>query len=390
MIVITIYLNNNAEAGGSYRYNINLLRILKFFDSNYFHFNLVLCNKFYLPQYIDFESYSNVTIFRFNESKLQFYFQWLFKKTGINPVLFRKYFKYVMNDFWILKRTKADIYIFPSQDDKSYLYGLNAIVITMVHDLMHKFYPFFPEVSGAIRDYHYSNIVRYSDHLVVDSKIGKSHVESFYPKIGSKISILPFTFIKDEPLEFSEIIELKGVRFIFYPAQFWMHKNHLNLLKAIRMVKDEIPDILLVLTGASKNSKNLCLEYINESEIDNNVKILGFVSESEISFLYKNAVSLIFPSFFGPTNIPPLEAISFGCPIVISDVFGNKEQCGDSAIYFNPDSVESLVLAIKKIWNISELRNSLIDNARLKRMSMSEKEHFSNFYNIVSVIQKRL
>ena len=98
MIVITIYLNNNAEAGGSHTYNVNLLRILKFFDSNNFHFNLVLCSKFYLTRHINLESYSNVTIFRFNESKLQVIFQWLFKKIGINPVLFRKYLKYFMND----------------------------------------------------------------------------------------------------------------------------------------------------------------------------------------------------------------------------------------------------------------------------------------------------
>jgi glycosyltransferase involved in cell wall biosynthesis len=383
MIVTTIYLNNNPKAGGSYTYNINLLRTLKYFDSSIFHFNLVLCKNFCLPQFLELESFSNITIYRFRESKLQNYLQWGFKKIGANPIYFRRIFCYLMHDFWILKNSNANIYIFPSQDDKSYLYNLNGRIITVIHDLMHKFYPFFPEVKGDIRDYHYSNIVKFSDHLVVDSNIGKSQVECFYPCEGIKISVLPFTYIVDKQLGMSDIIELKGLKFIFYPAQFWTHKNHINLLKAVRMLRDQIPDILLVLTGSQKNIKKLCVDYIKSAGIHKNVKILGFISESEISYLYKNAIALIFPSFFGPTNIPPLEAISFGCPIVISDVFGNKEQCDDSAVYFDPDSVESIACAITKIWDNTELRNRLIYNSQRIKKSMTEMKHFSNVYNIV-------
>ena len=63
---------------------------------------------------------------------------------------------------------------------------------------------------------------------------------------------------------------------------------------------------------------------------------LGFVSREELNALYEGALALIFPSFFGPDNIPPLEAFALGCPVLASRVAGAEEQLGSAALLFDP------------------------------------------------------
>ncbi|MFM6269445.1 MAG: glycosyltransferase, partial [Dolichospermum sp.] len=52
--------------------------------------------------------------------------------------------------------------------------------------------------------------------------------------------------------------------------------------------------------------------------------------------LYINAFSLAFMSFFGPDNLPPLEAMALGCPVIASKVSGSEEQLGNNALLVNP------------------------------------------------------
>lgn len=387
MIRISIYFNNNPKSGGSFTYNLNIIDSLKYFDSKNYIFNIICCNQFNLPFEFQNNLPQNIHLFRFKENKFQIYFQWAYKKIGFNPIYFRKYLAFLMNDFNILKDTKADIYLFPSQDDKSYLYNLDGKIITVIHDLMHKFYPDLPEVKGSIRDFHYSNIIKFSDFIIVDSEIGKSHVSEFYNINIDNIFILPFSIYSSTNKHIKEIKELITKKFIFYPAQLWKHKNHLNLLKAIKKLKTNIPNILLVLTGSEKNMLKEINDYIKNNNLHNNIIILGFITQPELQFLYKNAVALVFPSLFGPTNLPPLEAINEGCPVLISEIFGNKEQCQNAALYFDPTSIDSIALSIKSIWNDSDLRNKLIENSIEIKNNMTSQNHYNYFFSILNKVQ---
>ena len=64
---------------------------------------------------------------------------------------------------------------------------------------------------------------------------------------------------------------------------------------------------------------------------------LGFISDMEIINLYNGALGLVMPSYFGPTNIPPIEAIMLNCPVVVSDVYASRIQLENAALYFNPN-----------------------------------------------------
>jgi glycosyltransferase involved in cell wall biosynthesis len=65
------------------------------------------------------------------------------------------------------------------------------------------------------------------------------------------------------------------------------------------------------------------------------------------------------PTFFGPTNIPPLEALSFGCPVAVSRIYAMPEQLGDAALYFDPNSVQEMSQVLVRLWNDDDLCNEL-------------------------------
>jgi glycosyltransferase involved in cell wall biosynthesis len=74
--------------------------------------------------------------------------------------------------------------------------------------------------------------------------------------------------------------------------------------------------------------------------LTNNVKIFNFLSNEEIKYAYKNAVALVMPTYFGPTNIPPLDAWANELPVIYSNHL--SEQTSDAALYVDPNSSDRI------------------------------------------------
>ena len=89
------------------------------------------------------------------------------------------------------------------------------------------------------------------------------------------------------------------------------------------------------------------------------MKILGFVPSEDIRGLYENGIAVVMPSYFGPTNLPPLEAWSMGIPLIYSDQLA--EQAGNAALLIDPDNATELAESMLLCTN-SEVRESLIRN----------------------------
>jgi glycosyltransferase involved in cell wall biosynthesis len=135
----------------------------------------------------------------------------------------------------------------------------------------------------------------------------------------------------------------------FYPAQFWPHKNHATLLHAMRILKTMTPTPLkLILTGSDKGNLAYIQSLIDSLELNEEVTIEGFVSHQRIVELYSQCGLFVFPSLIGPDNLPPLEAIAAGAPLLISRIPGHVEQIGEAAKYFDPLDPLDLAIAMKK------------------------------------------
>lgn len=234
-----------------------------------------------------------------------------------------------------LKHLNCELWIFPAQESLSYQVPFPAI--GTIHDLMHRYEPQFPEVSSGfrhlIREHRFKNISKFSKAILVDSEVGRSHVVESYATESNKIFVLPYvapSYIYEEKERHDFDIHYKlPNKFYFYPAQFWQHKNHIRLLDALKLSLRQYPDMSLVFSGGKLYEYEKVLQYCRDNQLSDNVHFVGYVPYSDMRGFYKRARALVMPTFFGPTNIPPLEALICGCPIIVSRIYAMPEQLGD-------------------------------------------------------------
>lgn len=257
----------------------------------------------------------------------------------------------------IIRKEKINI-LFSAQQ-LMFIPNYKVKIVVPVHDLMHRYEGHFPEVKNEFRQREIilKCLARYGKCVLTDSKLGKKQfIESYARYCSRKIQIvrLPFVVPSHINLQKEEYINVPE-KYMFYPAQFWKHKNHINLLRAIKLLKNKIDDIHLVLVGSEQNSLKEIKEYINNNGLKDNVSIIGFVTNENITFLYKHAVGMIMPSYFGPTNIPPLEAMALGCPVMVSNKYAMPEQVGKAGLSFDPDSPKEMAYCMERVWKDEDL-----------------------------------
>lgn len=354
---IGIFLSSEPNYGGVYQYSLSIIEALESLDPEKYNLHC-----FYFDR--DWESLlSN----RFNKTLIVRRFfnrtlSYLMKKLIHTPTgwHFSGRFSDSAN---AINASNCDVVIYPAQDGQAY--QTNKKSIATIHDLMHRYESHFEEYQGrecTKREVHYSAICKFSDLILVDSDIGKQHVLESYGVAESKVQVLPFVppfYLLD-----ANLVDLRKKyslpeRFIFYPAQFWEHKNHINLLKAVKLVLDEGVQIHLVLVGSKKNNYLATMTKIEQMGLSDNVSSLGYVSNDEMYSLYKSAVAIVFVSLIGPTNIPPMEALVAGCPLVCSNAYAMPVQVGEAALLVNPREPVDIAEKIKLVWNDASIRNHL-------------------------------
>ncbi|MDE6844902.1 MAG: glycosyltransferase family 4 protein [Lachnospiraceae bacterium] len=266
-----------------------------------------------------------------------------------------------------------------------------AKIITPIHDLMQRYID-FPEVGGGCigeeRDESYINICKKSDGVLVDSLLGKRQMLECYghliDDLASKVHVLPY--IAPDYIYGKELMVETFDKYILYPAQFWKHKNHIRLVQAAAQLKDKGIIVNLVLTGTEKNNKKDVEDLIQELALQAQIQILDYVTNEQLVYLYKHTRALAMPTFAGPTNIPPLEALAIGCPMMLSNNFAMPEQAGDAALYFNPESVDEIADCMEKLWTDDELCARLISNGAIQRNKWGIEQFHEKLKEIMNAV----
>ncbi len=280
--------------------------------------------------------------------------------------------------------------------------------ITAIHDLQYLLQPEFLEVSAKgeweRREYAYRNCARHAITILVDSKIGMEDVIRSYGKYGvgkEKIKILPFLpanyltthNLLKEKQRISKLFQLPD-DYLFYPAQFWPHKNHLRIVKALGLLKQEKRlDIPIVFCGLQtgeirKKTFNEVMSEAAKLAVDKNIFYLGYIEDACMSGLYSGAKALVMPTFFGPTNIPVLEAWQFNCPVLTSDIRGIREQVGEAAVLVDPKSVDGIAQGIYQLWTDQRLRQKLIKKGKQRLNSYQFNDFYDRFERILDKTKK--
>ena len=302
---------------------------------------------------------------------------------------YRDYDYYALNK--LLLAHKIELLYFPSP---SY-FPSKIPYITTVWDLAHKNYPFFPEVSYSgqswvARQIGYKAQISRAAYVITGTQVGKQEIIKYYNVAEDRVVPIPFpvpSYIqantigekKDEPL-----LKTKSP-YIFYPAQFWPHKNHANLLLGLKELKAEFQlELTLILTGSDKGNRTYIEELINRYELADSVSILGFVSQEKIISLYQNALCMVFPTFFGPDNLPPLEAFALGCPVLASRIPGAEEQLEDACLFFDPLSPTDIARSINQIYRDTNLKSTLIQKGKKLAKSRNMQLYMEKLSKLIS------
>lgn len=97
-------------------------------------------------------------------------------------------------------------------------------------------------------------------------------------------------------------------------------------------------------------------------DIHNNeqVEYLGQQDDESLASLYKGAIALLYPSIYEGFGLPPLEAMSNGCPVIASDIKVLKEVLGDDALFADPFNESAISRHIENIYINENIRKELI------------------------------
>lgn len=220
-----------------------------------------------------------------------------------------------------------------------------ASVATIV-DIQHEYFPdFFSAKELALRKKMYLYSARNADHIIAISEFTRKTIIEKYGVPQDKITAVhlgyddaAFRKIKGATVE--EFRRRHGLpdEFLFYPAATWPHKNHVNLLRALSVMKKKHGFTgSLVLTGIKKGSHKELFELAAGLGLEGQVNYLGYLAYEELPLLYNAATLMVFPSLFEGFGIPVIEAFGSGLPVACSDTTSLPEVAGGVAVLFDPN-----------------------------------------------------
>lgn len=306
------------------------------------------------------------------------------ERTGIKELIFKyltrnkpdiyqkntKYCKYLLkkNDFDIFHATYFDPYCLK--------YLKKPLVIT-VHDMIYERFPqFFPLEDPTPQQK--KELANAADCIIAISETTKKDIIKYLDIEESKIRVIPHGIDQDIP-EYETIDHLPN-RYILFVGSRGGYKNFIFLAEAFKNIAETDETLHLVLAGGGA----LTLEE-NEFLTSNKIIIKTFhlsATDKQLNTLYKNAICFVFPSLYEGFGIPILEAFKNNCPVLLSNCSCFPEIAGDAALYFEPESMSSLISNISLIMEDKTLRNKLINDGKLKLESYTLEKCMTATINV--------
>lgn len=261
-------------------------------------------------------------------------------------------------------------------------------------DLRHKYYrldklTLKSKFSAMIFDDLYRRLIMRSYFLVVDSNYNKQDLMKYYDVPETKVKVIHSlpdisvlkTLKEFEPQKYLNKYNLCD-EYIYYPAHLIEAKNHLNLLKALRIIKEKYGETIpLILSGG----KQTLLPQIEERAkcYGLSVRYLGYIDYPDVIQTFKKTRALVFASLFDPFALPIWEAFYLGVPVVSSNVCALPEQVGQAGLLFDPNNVNDMAEKIYKVWTNEELRKDFIKKGYERVKDLTLKNYAEQWEDVI-------
>lgn len=391
---ILYYIPNiSQKVGGIRQYSVALLKILAKDKTNKY-FILHNVND---PQVVQvLEEHPHLQLIPTRISKEGFFEKFI--KNVIN--FFNYYFLFTRRKRFkgfsfmnrLCRKYKIDIVHCPYQEAPT---TTKAKILCTLHDVQELHFPeFFSPQQRLNRAYHYMDILQRADNVIVSYKHIKEDLLKYFPFLTNEkitVCLLEMQNLWFEKMNAQNLLEKSALnvpnRFLLYPANVWPHKNHLALLQAINILKEQDILINLVCTGHKRDHYQSTLEpFIKAKQLEKQIFFKGIVSEDELYSLYQNATGVVIPTLYEAGSFPLMESILMNIPVICAETTSLPETIDNQEFTFNPNDVKEISELVNKLWSDSNYREQSKKNNLTRQKHLKE----TNAFNIVQTIYSDL
>lgn len=265
-------------------------------------------------------------------------------------------------------------------DSMAPLFAKNKVVIT-VHDIafktMKNIFTFKSKIWKSI----ITNFsIKKAEKIIAISEFTKKEMIDVYgKKVASKVVVVlnGFNDFSKDKINTnnisSKILELEKEKYILTVSTISPRKNIDGLIKAYNECnfKDEFK---LVIAGANGWMYEEVFKVVKDLNIQEKIVFTGRINDDELKYLYKNSKIFAYVSFYEGFGLPPIEAMSYGIPCIVSNVSSLPEVVGDAAIMINPKETKQISEAIDLLAKDSYIFNKYSTAGKLnaKRFSWNK------------------
>lgn len=269
-----------------------------------------------------------------------------------------------------LRRAKFDVLFCPLHALEPLEPGLPSAVMTP--DLQHERYPgFFDAAELLWRRQHYAPGSRQAHAILTPSEAARREIIERYGVEERRVHVTPldvedvFRAPADEGVrEAVRRLRLPD-QYVYFPANFWPHKNHAGLLEALRLLKRS--DLHLVLTGQPAEGARGVLRMAERMGLTGRVRYAGYQPAAVAAEIMRGARVVAFATLHEGFGLPVLEAMHAGVPVVASRGGACEEVAGGAAVLVEPEDPASIARGIESAARDEALRARLIELGRERR-----------------------
>ena len=235
-----------------------------------------------------------------------------------------------------------------------------AVTVHWIPDFQHRYLPhFFSSDEIAARNHSMGEIAGQPGVVVFSSNVAAEDFRRFYPDYRATPRVWHFFSLLNttKPASHSSLEKYSlPEKYLYLPNQFWVHKNHITVLKALARLRQEKGMIIpLVCTGTQSDRRNethftSLMRFIEEHNLTSQVHLLGLIERNDQVDVLRHAAAVVQPSLFEGWSTVVEDVRATGRPIFLSDIPVHREQALDHCFYFLPESDEQLALLLKNQW----------------------------------------